>query len=160
MGARGEALAEGAPPLGARWRGGLPQEQESAQARVAWALRRALYGLDTAASSPWYQCMGLLCLAVAITTAGGRLMEATHNHMHTNEAGDTSYGVRTSERGGAPQPQNAKSAKALRAILTRSHAAAPGGVSGGRLAGVDSVCGPGVHTLRRRRVRDGLTLVA
>ena len=67
----------------------------AAHGEARWALRRTLYGLDSAVSSPAWQTFFLLLLAFAITLSAGRVMEATENSMHTNEAHDTSYSVRT-----------------------------------------------------------------
>ena len=67
----------------------------AAHGEASWAVRRALYGLDSAVSSPKYQALLLLILAFAICLSAGRVMEATDNSMHSNEAHDTSYSVRT-----------------------------------------------------------------
>ena len=70
----------------------------AAHGEARWALRRVLYGLDSAVSSPKWQTLLLLLLAFAITLSAGRVMEATENSMHTNEAHDTSYSVRAPAR--------------------------------------------------------------
>ena len=66
----------------------------AAHGEASWAVRRALYGLDSAVSSPKWQTLFLLVLAFAICLSAGRVMEATENSMHSNEAHDTSYSVR------------------------------------------------------------------
>jgi hypothetical protein len=69
---------------------------DGAPLRPRWALRRALYGLDSAASSPVWQTAFLLVLAVAICVTGGSVMHhrTVNNNMHNNYAHDTSYSVR------------------------------------------------------------------
>lgn len=83
-----------APP--ARMSTGSEPGEDGAPLRVRWALRRALYGLDSVASSPAWQTAFLLVLAVAITVTGGAVLHSktVHNNMHTNEGHDTSYSVR------------------------------------------------------------------
>ena len=88
------------------------EAREGPQSHVRWALRRALYGMDSVASSPSWQTAFLLVLAVAVTTVGGAVMKRTHNDMHNNESHDTSYSVRAPaprapERAGAAAPPHA-----------------------------------------------------
>lgn len=89
---RGEAKEK--PSWGAEIVADIAEPLVAAHGEARWALQRTLYGLDSAVSSPAWQTFFLLLLAFAITLSAGRIMEATENSMHTNEAHDTSYSVR------------------------------------------------------------------
>jgi hypothetical protein len=84
------------PPARTSVVSGSEPGEDDAPLPARWALRRALYGLDSAASSPGWQTAFLLVLAVALTVVGGAVLHhrTVQNSMHTNYEHDTSYSVR------------------------------------------------------------------